>query len=79
MPNFGASFQCNAPVPVLLLEDFEHLTDFIACQPGNITIDILSGVDKIAAIRTLLSLEKGGLIVTSHYGCNKNGERNLFR
>jgi hypothetical protein len=78
-PNFGATVQCKSSVPVLLLEDFEHLTNYIVCQPGRIVIDLSFSVDPVAAGMTLLSLEGGGMIITSHYGCNEHDERQLFR
>jgi hypothetical protein len=64
---------------VLFLEEFEHLAEYIICQPGYITIEIHSGVDRLEAQRTLLGLEAGGLVITSHYGCNDHGERKLFK
>jgi hypothetical protein len=78
-PNFSATVQCKSSVPVLLLEDFEHLTGSIICQTGRITIDLSISVDRIVAGIALLDLEGGGLIITSHYGCNDHGERQLFK
>jgi hypothetical protein len=77
-PNFGATVQCKSSVPVLLLEDFEHLTDSIVCQPGRISIDLSDRVDLVAANTTFLGLE-GGMIITSHYVCNDHSERQLFK
>jgi hypothetical protein len=77
--NFDATVRCRSSVPTLLLEDFEHLTDSIACQPGLIAIELSSSVDRVAAESTFLGLEGGGMIPTSHYGCNDHGERQLFK
>jgi hypothetical protein len=64
---------------VLFLEDFEHLVNSINFQPGYITIEVHSGVERVEARRTLLGLEVGGLVITSHYGCNDYGERKVFK
>ncbi|KAH7069770.1 hypothetical protein BKA63DRAFT_88561 [Paraphoma chrysanthemicola] len=77
--SLGAYVQCNSSVPILLLEDFEHLTNSISCEPGSITMSIPSNADWEATTGALRELEHGGLIVTSHIGCNLHGERSLFR
>ncbi|KAF2689267.1 hypothetical protein K458DRAFT_427471 [Lentithecium fluviatile CBS 122367] len=78
-PNFAANVRVKSPTPVLFLEDFEHLAEDIVCLPGYITIEVHQGVDRIEAQRKLLELEAGGLVVTSHYGCNDHGERKVFK
>ncbi|KAH7074224.1 hypothetical protein FB567DRAFT_611130 [Paraphoma chrysanthemicola] len=77
--SLGAYVQCNSSVPLLLLEDFEHLTEIINCEPGSITISLPSNDNWEATDGTLRELERGGLVVTSHVGCNSHGERSLFR
>jgi len=62
-----------------MLEDFEHLFDIIACQTGNITLSVSNGVDQVSTMKVLMGLKLGGLLITSHYGCNTHGERTLFR
>lgn len=65
-------------MPVLLLEDYEHLTDYIDCRPGEIYLHLFPGPELSASKTTLLKL-KGGTVITSHYGCNEHGERAVFR
>lgn len=79
VPISGVTVSCEAKVPVLLLENFEHLTEDIECRPGKLIISLLPGAHGTTSKMTMLSLAQGGLVITSHYGCNAHGERSLFR
>jgi hypothetical protein len=75
----GVAVQCKSAVPVLLLEEFEHLTEHIECTPGHLTITLPPSYGDVVAKNTMMQLAQGGLVITSHYGCNAHGERNLLR
>ncbi|KAF2806107.1 uncharacterized protein BDZ99DRAFT_524331 [Mytilinidion resinicola] len=78
-PNFVASVYAKLEVVVLLLEDFEHLTSEIVCRPGSITIQLRPGIVCESNKVALFSLEDGGLVISSHYGCNNRGEQRVLR
>ncbi|KAF2498984.1 hypothetical protein BU16DRAFT_559016 [Lophium mytilinum] len=77
--NFVASVYAKSEDPVLLLEDFEHLAADIVCRPGSITIKFDLGVVCESTKAALIGLEDGGLVISSHYGCNDRGERRVLR
>lgn len=65
--------------PIVSLEEIEHLTEYIECQAESISVRLLPHVAKTVEHDAWLSLSYGGMVVTSHYGCNAHGERKLFR
>lgn len=60
------------------LEEVEHFLQDVECTEGKMS---LSFVDKVSARDAFHSFhnEHGGLVITSHESCNKEGERAVYR
>ena len=73
---YAAQVRLTSTRPIIVLEDFEHVLSAVDCTPDSIR---LSQPD--AAPRSLDEIHalEGGHIITSHFGCNKPGERQPYR
>lgn len=64
--------------PFLVLEDNEHLLKSIVCDDSYVYLE-MSSVEQLDSASLELANLKGSFVVTSHPGCNKVGERAVFR
>jgi hypothetical protein len=74
---FAASLGFSSKWPVLALEDFETSLDGIRCSDAGIEISFKSCRYCDEARKSWEDL-KSFLIITSHPGCNHNGERSPY-
>lgn len=72
---FASQVKVSSQKPVLTLEEVEHHLQDVECGDGTIKLHF---VDTSSA-RDAKSATEGGLIITSHESCNKDGERAVFR
>jgi len=74
---FASTVRLSADRPILVLEEFEHSIKNLRCNPSGIDIAFASGSACAAA---MAAWEKVGdaIVVTSHEGCNEDGERAIF-
>lgn len=75
---FASQVRVGSQRPVLNLEEHEHHLQDVQCGADGIKlhfVDISSARDARAACHGV----DGGLIVTSHESCNKEGERSVYR
>jgi hypothetical protein len=75
---FAAQVKVGSKMPILNLEEVEHHLEDVRCDEGKIE---MSFVDKVAARDAYYACHEksGGLVVTSHDSCNKEGERAVYR
>lgn len=75
---FASSVRVDSEIPVLVLEDIEqHLSD-IQCTDSSIKLSFSSESAALDA-RHACHHEKGAYVITSHKGCNTEGERNVYK
>jgi hypothetical protein len=75
---FASQLKVAAKKPILSLEEIEHHLTDVHCDNGKMRlgfVDTESAVDAGAACHGT----NGGLIITSHESCNKEGERAVYR
>jgi hypothetical protein len=60
------------------LEEIEHHLQDVRCEDGKLRLDF---VDLSSARDAFYSChsQDGGLVITSHDGCNEDGERSVYR
>ena len=71
---FAATLGMQFKVPALMLEDVEHHIESIACYSTEIHLRFRSAELLRRAHNELASVDSF-LLVTSHQGCNEDGER----
>ncbi|KAF2146959.1 uncharacterized protein K452DRAFT_304856 [Aplosporella prunicola CBS 121167] len=74
----GATVHVESHKPVLLLEEIEHLLNIVECSSSTISMAFLTDHASVPLEKAFEQL-KGGFVVSSHYGCNVAGARNVFR
>ncbi|KAF9733418.1 hypothetical protein PMIN01_09101 [Paraphaeosphaeria minitans] len=74
---FASNLKVASKKPILNLEDIEHHLEDVKCVDGKITLKF---ADTSSAIDARLACHgsEGGIIVTSHLGCNPAGERSVY-
>ncbi|KAL9129631.1 MAG: hypothetical protein Q9217_001949 [Psora testacea] len=75
---FAAHVHVKSTLPTLLLEDNDPHFERIACYGSTIEISFHSDLS-LSLAWTELAKHHEMLIITSHLGCNANGERRPFR
>lgn len=78
---FASSVRVGSRKPILSLEDIEHFLEDVECRDGKM---MLHFVDETAARDARAACHgghggMGGLIITSHQGCNNDGERAVYK
>ena len=71
---FGATLGMQFKTPTLLLEDIEHYLDLIACFQNQILL-LFNSAEALAYADGEFMQADTFLVITSHYSCNKKGER----
>ncbi len=71
---FGAKVAMDFKTPALLLEDIEHHIQAIDCFESRVYLYFSSSKALKHAHREFKSVDNF-LLITSHEGCNKDGER----
>jgi hypothetical protein len=74
---FASQVKVASKKPILSLEDIEHHLEDVQCINGKISLKF---ADASSAADAQLACHgpEGGLIVTSHVGCNNPGERAVY-
>ncbi|KAJ4303267.1 hypothetical protein N0V90_002160 [Kalmusia sp. IMI 367209] len=74
---FASQLKVASKKPILNLEDIEHHLDDVECGDGTMTLKFF---DTSSAVDARLACHgpEGGVIVTSHDGCNNEGERTVY-
>ncbi|KAL5392887.1 hypothetical protein DPSP01_000582 [Paraphaeosphaeria sporulosa] len=74
---FASNLKVASKKPILNLEDIEHHLEDVQCVNGKVTLKF---ADTSSAIDARLACHgpEGGIIVTSHLGCNPAGERSVY-
>ena len=62
-------------LPTLILEDVEHHIESVGCYSSEVHLRFTSA-ELLQRAHNELSSVDGFLLVTSHQGCNEDGERN---
>jgi hypothetical protein len=75
---FTSQINLGSEAPILHLEEIEHHLHSVHCSDGKLKlhfVDIVSARDAKAACHG----EMGGRVITSHEGCNQEGERAVYK
>ncbi len=72
---FAAKLGMSFKIPALMLEDVEHHIESIGCYSSEIHLYFTS-VELLKRTHNEITSVDSFLLVTSHYGCNEDGERN---
>ena len=72
---FASQVKVGSQAPILNLEEMEHFLKDLECGPGSMKLHF---VDKVTA-RDALHACKDGMVITSHEGCNPEGERAVYK
>jgi hypothetical protein len=75
---FASQVNVKSHKPVLNLEEIEHHLADVNCKAGKMTLDFVDTSSARDAFHSCHG-DDGGLIVTSHYSCNTEGERAVYR
>ena len=71
---FAAKMGMNFKIPTLMLEDVEHHLKSVGCYPSEIYLGFKSAEASKRTHNEVASVDSF-LLVTSHDGCNEDGER----
>ena len=74
---FSAHVNLGSKLPVLVLEDIEHLVQSVHCDQESIEIVFNSRQHLMTAQDTLFSHPRF-ILITSHWSCNEDGSRLPF-
>lgn len=72
---FGARLGMQFKIPALILEDIEHHIESITCHKTEIHLHF-SSAELLRRAHNEIANVDSFLLVTSHQGCNEDGERN---
>ena len=72
---FAAKLGMNFKIPALMLEDVEHHVQSVGCYPSEIHL-FFKSAEVLKRTHTEVTSVDRFLLVTSHNGCNEDGERN---
>ena len=72
---FAAKVGMNFKIPALMLEDVEHHIESVACYSSEIHLHFRSA-ELLGRAHNEFARVNSFLLVTSHRGCNEDGERN---
>ncbi|KAF2834854.1 hypothetical protein M501DRAFT_943340, partial [Patellaria atrata CBS 101060] len=75
---FTSRVKAVSDTPILVLEENEHLLTDISCVRSTIRLGVTSWTRHVETVKAC-SQPEGCLVVTSHIGCNDDGERGLYR
>ena len=75
---FAALVQMSAKLPTVVLEEVEHHLDDIFCTDSSIQLHF-GNQQSLALAYEELSATDDFFVVTSHQGCNSDGERRPHR
>ncbi len=73
--NFAAQVSMKFKMPALLLEDIEHHTERIDCSDSKVYL-YFNRAEASEHAHEEFKRANGFLLITSHVGCNEDGERN---
>lgn len=72
---FGARLGLQFKIPALMLEDIEHHIESITCYSTEIHLRF-SSAELLKRTHNEIASVDSFLLITSHQGCNEDGERN---
>lgn len=73
--HFAAKVSMKFKIPALLLEDIEHHTERIDCFDSRVYL-YFNSAEALEHAHEEFRRANNFLLITSHLGCNKDGERN---
>jgi hypothetical protein len=77
---FASQVKVNSRKPILNLEEVEHHLQDVQCGDGTMKLSFVDASSARDAYYASCEQEKGGgLVVTSHEGCNREGERSVYK
>ena len=71
---FSANLELNANLPAILLEDFDWHFEDIVCKSTTIELQFIDSATMSIAWEQMRHHPEM-LMITSHFGCNADGER----
>ncbi|KAL2009720.1 hypothetical protein VTN00DRAFT_5527 [Thermoascus crustaceus] len=71
---FTATLVVKSLSPILVLEELESDLENILCSDSQISL-VFDSIENVNAIRKVVGTSSGFVVVTSHNGCNSEGER----
>jgi hypothetical protein len=74
---FASTVKFHSNKPILLLEEFEDYFTNVQCVQNGIDLSFSSG-DAVLAAMTAWEESGEAIVVSSHHGCNENGERVVY-
>lgn len=77
---FASSVKVGSNKPILSLEEIEGLLQDVDCRDGKMMLHFVDAATARDARAACLGGHggMGGLIITSHHSCNKEGERAVY-
>jgi hypothetical protein len=78
---FASSVKVRSKKPILNLEDIEHHLQDVQCENGRMQLQFTSPSSAQDARAACLGGHggTGGLVITSHESCNRDGERAVYK
>ena len=73
---FAACIRMSAKRPALALETLEHLVDQIECSNNRLVLDFVT-MEALNEVHRHIDGSSDFLLITSHQGCDLEGERNV--
>ncbi|KAF2263947.1 hypothetical protein CC78DRAFT_617150 [Lojkania enalia] len=77
-PVFASQVRVSSDSPILNLEDIEHHLRNVQCSDESIKLHFVDTVSARDAKEACMN-EHGGIVVTSHEGCNSDGQRSVYK
>ncbi|KAF7506252.1 hypothetical protein GJ744_012060 [Endocarpon pusillum] len=74
--SFAAQVRLSSKLPTLLLEELEHHTETIQCHDSGVTLSFPS-LETVKLAHGEFIKTKNFYLITSHEGCNNDGERDV--
>lgn len=75
---FTATLAVKSHFPILVLEELENALENILCSDSQISL-VFDSIENVNAIRKEIGTSSSFVVVTSHNGCNSQGERATHR
>ncbi|KAF2753798.1 hypothetical protein EJ05DRAFT_172005 [Pseudovirgaria hyperparasitica] len=75
---FFSKVRFGSNLPIITFEEIEHHLEDVQCGSSHITVELRSR-EAQEALRGACDNEDGAYIITSHDGCNPDGERTAYQ
>ncbi|KAL2002795.1 hypothetical protein VTN02DRAFT_5897 [Thermoascus thermophilus] len=74
---FTATLAVKSHSPILVLEELENALENVLCSESQISL-VFDSIENVYAIRKEIGTSSSFVVVTSHNGCNSEGERATY-